>query len=78
MTQKIKFNRGPNAGKRLVVQDHEYRIEVMKPPSVVNIIERKEFDPTSILIFERGSYQKSNKRLKDGTWVYEWMGWYGE
>jgi hypothetical protein len=33
-------------------------------------------DPFSKITYREGSYRKSNVRLKNGAWVFEWMGWY--
>lgn len=76
MSMKIKLNRGPLANKRYVVNDSScHRYEVLKPVPVhyweINTYPDTIEDP------QRGDYQRSNVTLKDGTVVFEWMGWYG-
>ena len=79
MTQAIeaKLNRGPMHGKRMVVDGYG-DIIVSKPPDLFRVLEKKEMDPSLPMEMTRGSYAKSNRQLKDGAWVYEWMGWYGK
>jgi hypothetical protein len=75
---KIKLNRGPMKNKRVITPNDYYdRYNVMEP-----VYDKMAFIDPAIthLAWEpikerRGHYQKSNVMLKDGTWVFEWMGW---
>lgn len=63
---KAKFSRGPMNGERRVVEDVRIRVETMEG-SIFNGPEP---------VRRVGEYFKSNRKLKDGTYVYEWMGWF--
>lgn len=72
---KIKLNRGPAKNKRFEVPDGTRIWEVQK-------VDGPTFDmygPSSMDYRytppKRGTYMRSNVRLKDGTVVFEWMGW---
>lgn len=70
---KAKFNRGPMSGK--VVDwngsDHRYLVQYpIKPYYRLDL-----FDPETEIKFRQGEYHKSFRRLKDGTIIFEWMGW---
>ena len=76
---KVKFNRGPMANKRTEVQDEyarEYRIRTALPvkPEYWRPGWSKDFDSIEVE-YKDGSYVRSNVTLKDGTVVFEWMGW---
>lgn len=66
---KAKFNRGPLNGQRQVVEDVRIRIETMEGPFWHSGVPLEPERRT-------GEYFKSNRKLKDGSYVYEWMGWF--
>lgn len=71
---KAKFQGGPLNNQRKVVESsYGDRMQVAKAPA------RPWFDakadPYETMIIVRGDYVRSNKKLKDGTVVYIWMGW---
>lgn len=73
---KAKFQGGPFAGKRQVV-DGSDRI-LVREPLAINYSDywgKPEAYSDTQLKFREGDYARSNKRLKDGTVIYIWMGW---
>ena len=72
---KIKLNRGPNNGYRYVQPDHTTTIRIQQPKKVDYAIGYPDPYGTFDSYCDRGTYVKSNVMLKDGTWVFEWMGW---
>jgi hypothetical protein len=74
---RIKLNRGPFANRIIDIPEHSaerYEIAVEEP------INWREFEANPNAIYEpikrkRGHYQRSNVVLKNGTLVFEWMGW---
>lgn len=73
MEIKAKLNRGPASGKRMVVPGTT--VVVAKPVPFTEIYRRGPFGSDLVPEVIRGTYEKSNRQLKDGTWIYEWMGW---
>jgi hypothetical protein len=77
---KIKLARGPMANKRVTTTDpHCYRYEVAAPVKVdwaayQDYPYRDDYWSEPIRE-KRGHYERSNVTLKDGTVVFEWMGW---
>lgn len=69
---KIKFNRGPKNGERAVWLTAEWAIRVMQPPAMKDIFNS---DGITVPVGRYGEYHRSHRRLKDGTAIYEWMGW---
>jgi len=69
---KAKMNRGPMHGQRVIVPGPTL---IVRQPSKIDW-RKSDLDPYAPLDFTEGTYVKSNKKLKDGTWIYEWMGWY--
>lgn len=63
---KARFSRGPMNGERRVVEDVRIRVETIEGPM------RFDEEPKR----RTGEYFKSNRKLKDGTYIYEWMGWF--
>lgn len=76
MSTKIraKLNRGPEHGKYMMVPGD--RVEVAATPNFAAVYRRGPFDTDLQVDYRRGCYQKSYRRLKDGSYVFEWMGWY--
>jgi len=73
---KIKFNRGPMKNKRIEAKDGSYEYIVQEPKMVSPFYYTQDIFPAAVeFMYKRGSYMKSNVRLKDGTYVFEWMGW---
>lgn len=73
---KIKLARGPMANRRVETGDssvYEYRVqEPLSRP--IDFYATYPSQETSFN-YRYGSYYKSNVVLKDGTVVFEWMGW---
>jgi hypothetical protein len=70
---RVKFNRGPNKGVYRDMPDDTYEIRV----AAVEPIQWDAYSdiPITAPIRKIGTYYKSNVTLKDGTRVFEWMGW---
>ena len=71
MSVMIKFNRGPMAGKRRVVDGYSERFRIQEPLP----IDWSAPYPTSNMMFRQGEYVRSHNKLKNGTVIYEWIGW---
>ena len=69
-----KLNRGPHNGKRVAIGQYQESFYIMEEPS-------KRFfnfgypEQESFVDFRRGEYRRSHSKLKDGTIIFEWMGW---
>jgi len=78
---KIKLARGPMANKRVVTTDnscYEYRVQEPLQRSIDLFRTAYDLDDPYESIefrYREGSYHRSNVTLKDGTVVFEWMGW---
>ena len=76
---KIKFSRGPMKDQRYEIGDSSCREYIVQEPRkrYASMYYTYDLNPTEIdSMYKRGSYVKSNVRLKDGTCVFEWMGWF--
>lgn len=70
---KIKLNRGPaHSSKRMIVEDGTRNVYIQKPVSPRDLM--KTFDDPMVPMV-RGEYVRSHRVYKDGTVVFEWMGW---
>lgn len=74
---KVKLNRGPGAGKRLEQPDYTVTVVYQEPKMDFRhrMASQDMYTMHMDLAYRRGTYSKSNVKLKDGTWVFEWMGW---
>lgn len=72
---KIKLNRGPMKGKYVEVQDDYCREFVVQEAPSINWVHAQNVDPFTEIAMRRGTYVKSNVKLKNGAVVFEWMGW---
>lgn len=75
---KVKLNRGPGSGTRLIQPDYTVTVVFQQPKRLAmeDIYYTGRAHPMTIdFQYRRGTYSKSNVQLKDGTWVFEWMGW---
>lgn len=70
---RIKLNRGPAKGKIQDFSDDKADTIVWQE----NLpIDWRNYDPLSTEVsVRRGTYRRSNVTLKNGTVVFEWMGW---
>jgi hypothetical protein len=78
---RVKFNRGPMKNKRTEVSDDsavEYRVRepIFRGFDRLNERSKDHYESRVQFEYRDGSYRRSNVRLKDGTVVFEWMGWY--
>lgn len=74
---RVKLNRGPMKNKRVVAPDDSYRY-LVRVPDYEKMRVPLQYDPYDVSvpdIYREGEYHKSYTRLKDGTVVFEWMGW---
>ena len=75
---KIKLARGPMANKRIQTDIEScYRYEVQEPVKKDwRYVDASSMNPYEMAFeYRRGHYERSNVTLKDGTVVFEWMGW---
>lgn len=72
---KIKFNGGPRHNER-DFWDNFATIRIMSPPKFDYVQAFRE-DVESIMVPQGriGEYHKSHRKLKDGTIVFQWMGY---
>lgn len=74
---RIKLNRGPMAGRLVdVPDDYATRYEI----SEAERISWREYEANPDAMYQpvkrkQGHYQRSNVVHKNGTVVFEWMGW---
>lgn len=65
---------GPAKNHVAEVPDYieDYKIRMAEPAklSIYNVY------PMGTPTYKEGSYHKSNVQMKNGTWVFRWMGWY--
>jgi hypothetical protein len=66
----IKLNRGPRGGETRAVVDGTVEIEFRYAGKALEF-----FEP---IPFKVGTYRRSNVVQKNGTVVFEWMGWLNE
>lgn len=72
----VKFSGGPMHGKYSDAPDdymREFKIRAPKEQNPKQWLESK--DPFEQIEMKRGTYYKSNERLKNGTVIFKWMGW---
>ena len=75
MSVMIKFNRGPMAGKRQMIPDGmAERLRIQEPLPIDWSAPSAPY-PTSSMMFRQGEYVRSHNKLKNGTVIYEWIGW---
>jgi hypothetical protein len=74
-TMTIKLNRGPAKGKRYNADSGTLKFLIEVPRR--NLADSISWDAPIPYAdcFRRGEYHKSHTVLKDGTVVFEWMGW---
>lgn len=73
---QVKLNRGPMKNKRVVAPDDSYRYLVRMPKNDrIDWTRLDDDDPLDFTQFREGEYHKGFTRLKDGTVLFEWMGW---
>jgi len=76
---RVKFNRGPQHGKYQDFPDsisYRDRIEIrVVEPLDWRKMDAMRFHPDEPLPVKRGDYARSNKTLKNGAVVFEWLGW---
>ena len=72
---RIKCARGPLANKRYVVEQNWAERWEVSEPKRVDFWSMAKYPEALDVCYRRGHYQRSNVTLKDGTVVFEWMGW---
>jgi hypothetical protein len=74
MSVMVKFNRGPMAGKRQHMSGtYIERIRVMENLPIS--WDPSDPYPTGAATARQGEYVRSHNKLKNGTVIYEWIGW---
>jgi len=78
---QVKFNRGPMKNKRQMVEDSSVQMYRVREPVFagfdrLNGYSKDSWDGNVTFEYREGLYRRSNVKLKDGTVVFEWMGWY--
>lgn len=66
----VKFSGGPMNGKRQEFPNEENWIRVSVPEPIRFDLYNQNFDPPMNI----GDYARSNRRLKDGTVIFTWLG----
>ena len=73
---RAKFKGGPQNGKVADIRDGEYELLVPRLDPKVNLYADRDFDLYAPLPYQKGSYKPSNTILKNGTRIWQWMGWF--
>lgn len=72
---KVKMNNGPFHNKSYAVRAGHRREYYVQEFGELSIDYNEMNQPNPTFKSRRGTYAKSNVTLKDGTKVFEWMGW---
>jgi len=73
---KVKFSRGPMNGKVEFADDNSRAFRVQVPiKERLRIEDYASYDPYVPINIREGEYVRSHRRLRDGTIIFEWMGW---
>lgn len=71
---RIKLNRGPLHGKYYedaIGYSDRFMINAPEKVNYQDLI----YEPMAAMKFRRGEYVRSHNSLKNGTVIFEWLGW---
>lgn len=73
MAKEVKFNGGPANGKRHSVEPNVNEVTYTKVAVGESLI--RACGGTGSVSYLTGRYVPSDAKLKDGTEIWQWMGW---
>lgn len=75
---RVKYQGGPLKGQYQEIHELSFtdriKVQAVDPQEIKDRF-LYHMDPYEPMKIKRGEYARSNKRLKNGTTIYIWMGW---